>query len=89
MIATVYYSITAASSLSDLPAWNDVQGFFRLMGICIFSINGIGVTLPVENNMRKPKYFKTVLLWGERFVRIATDYIYVKYSSALVHSIHN
>ncbi|XP_039764315.1 proton-coupled amino acid transporter-like protein pathetic [Pararge aegeria] len=44
------------------------HGLLRFLGICIYSINGIGVTLPIENNMRRPVYFRAVLQWGMPFV---------------------
>ncbi|XP_034837495.1 proton-coupled amino acid transporter-like protein pathetic [Maniola hyperantus] len=68
VLTTMYYSISVAADLNKRPAWKSMHGLFRFLGICLYSINGIGVALPIENNMRRPEYFRTVLQWGMPFV---------------------
>ncbi|XP_049882254.1 proton-coupled amino acid transporter-like protein pathetic isoform X2 [Pectinophora gossypiella] len=62
--ATVYYSLQVAPSLSTVPSWKGALGFFEFSGIAIFSMEGIGVSLPIENNMKDPKQFPKVLCAG-------------------------
>ncbi|XP_028174732.1 proton-coupled amino acid transporter-like protein pathetic isoform X2 [Ostrinia furnacalis] len=61
VVATVYYSLRQAPPISEVPAWKNPYGFFEFCGIAIFSMEGIGVSLPIENNMKNPKQFPLVL----------------------------
>ncbi|VVC96796.1 unnamed protein product [Leptidea sinapis] len=56
VVATVYYSITEAKSIQAAPAWKGLEGFFRSCGVCMYSLDGVSIALPVENNMREPQY---------------------------------
>ncbi|XP_004924909.2 proton-coupled amino acid transporter-like protein pathetic [Bombyx mori] len=64
VIATVVYSLRSAPDISTVPAWKDVIGFFEFCGIVVFSMEGIGVSLPIENNMKEPKKFPIILSAG-------------------------
>ncbi|XP_013178442.1 PREDICTED: proton-coupled amino acid transporter 2-like [Papilio xuthus] len=64
VIATVVYSLRVAPKISEVPAWKDALGFFEFCGIVVFSMEGVGVSLPIENNMRDPKKFPKVLCAG-------------------------
>ncbi|KAJ8708047.1 hypothetical protein PYW08_010413 [Mythimna loreyi] len=64
VVATIVYSQRTAPKISEVPAWKDVIGFFEFCGIVVFSMEGIGVSLPIENNMRNPKQFPIVLVGG-------------------------
>jgi hypothetical protein len=65
VVATVIYSMRIAPPISESPAWKDPIGFFEFCGIVIFSMEGIGVSLPIENNMKNPKQFPIVLSAGK------------------------
>ncbi|XP_068624509.1 proton-coupled amino acid transporter-like protein pathetic [Battus philenor] len=64
VIATVVYSLKVAPKISTVPAWKDALGFFEFCGIVVFSMEGVGVSLPIENNMKDPKQFPKVLCAG-------------------------
>ena len=69
VIATIVYSQRTAPKISEMPAWKDVIGFFEFCGIVVFSMEGIGVSLPIENNMKNPKQFPMVLCGGKSTFR--------------------
>ncbi|CAH0697804.1 unnamed protein product [Spodoptera exigua] len=64
VVATIVYSQQTAPKISEVPAWKDVIGFFEFCGIVTFSMEGVGVSLPIENNMKNPKQFPMVLFAG-------------------------
>ncbi|XP_053620931.1 proton-coupled amino acid transporter-like protein pathetic [Plodia interpunctella] len=64
VVATVVYSLRVAPPISEVPSWKNALGFFEFCGISIFSMEGIGVSLPIENNMKNPKQFPLVLCCG-------------------------
>ncbi|KAJ0170544.1 hypothetical protein K1T71_013915 [Dendrolimus kikuchii] len=64
VVATVVYGLRKAENISTVPAWKDVIGFFEFCGIVVFSMEGIGVSLPIENNMKDPTQFPFVLCAG-------------------------
>ncbi|XP_047999775.1 proton-coupled amino acid transporter-like protein pathetic [Leguminivora glycinivorella] len=66
--ATTIYSLTSIEDLNKRPAWKDYQGFFRFLGTCIYSVQGVTITLPLENNMRSPHHFSTVSQFGMSLV---------------------
>ncbi|XP_047037577.1 proton-coupled amino acid transporter 4-like [Helicoverpa zea] len=58
VLTTLYYSlITLNANITDRYAWKNIHGFFRIAGICMYTTSGICVALPVENNMKRPRYF--------------------------------
>ncbi|CAH2987442.1 unnamed protein product [Chilo suppressalis] len=61
VVATVIYALRVAPPISQAPGWKDTVGFFEFCGIAVFSMEGIGVSLPIENNMKNPKQFPMVL----------------------------
>ncbi|CAK1594853.1 unnamed protein product [Parnassius mnemosyne] len=68
-IATVYYaSKSATMSPLDFPAFKNLGGFLEFLGVCVFSMEGIGVTLAIENNMQEPKKIGLVLAAGMSIV---------------------
>ncbi|XP_075987497.1 proton-coupled amino acid transporter-like protein pathetic [Anticarsia gemmatalis] len=64
VIATVVYALEIAPDVSERPAWKNFVGFFEFCGVVVFSMEGIGVSLPIENNMKNPKRFPIVLCVG-------------------------
>ncbi|CAG4974971.1 unnamed protein product [Colias eurytheme] len=68
--ATVVYGLRSAPPISTVPAWKDAVGFFEFCGIVVFSMEGIGVILPIENNMENPKKSPIVIGLGMTIVLI-------------------
>ncbi|KOB52303.1 Amino acid transporter, partial [Operophtera brumata] len=82
----VYFSISEADYITDRPSWKSFHGLARFSGVCFFSIDGVGVTLTVENNMRTPKYFSVVLQYGKYFSVVLQ---YGKYFSVVLQYVRN
>ncbi|XP_013178476.1 PREDICTED: proton-coupled amino acid transporter 2-like [Papilio xuthus] len=70
VLIAVYYSILY-KTYEYRPAWKSVRGLFRFCGVCIYSLDGIGVALPIENYMTKPQYFHLVVQWGMSIVLVS------------------
>ncbi|CAK1549219.1 unnamed protein product [Leptosia nina] len=68
VVATLIYSLQSAQPIKNVPAWKDAIGFFEFCGIVVFSMEGIGVSLPIENNMKDPKQFPLVIASGMSIV---------------------
>ncbi|XP_061713029.1 proton-coupled amino acid transporter-like protein pathetic isoform X1 [Cydia pomonella] len=63
--STIYYGSKAATkSPSEFPLIKDAKGFFEFLGVCIFSMEGIGMSIPIENHMKEPKKFPLVICTG-------------------------
>ncbi|CAG9572636.1 unnamed protein product [Danaus chrysippus] len=63
--ATVYYAIRhSTKSPFEFEAFKTASGLFEFMGVCVFSMEGVGVTLAIENNMEQPKKITLVLAGG-------------------------
>ncbi|XP_073965731.1 proton-coupled amino acid transporter-like protein pathetic [Choristoneura fumiferana] len=62
--ATLFYSISLKKNITERPKWKSFQGLFRFLGTCFYSIHGIPIALPLENSMKSPKHFITVLQCG-------------------------
>ncbi|KAL4714446.1 hypothetical protein ACJJTC_017741 [Scirpophaga incertulas] len=56
-IICLYYICIDFPSLSDRPMSVDIGKLPLFIGTVIFAMEGIGVVLPVENNMAKPQHF--------------------------------
>ncbi|CAH2061781.1 unnamed protein product, partial [Iphiclides podalirius] len=68
-LATIYYGTkTAKRSPLDFPAFKNLAGLLEFLGVCVFSMEGVGVTLAIENNMQNPKKIGTVLTGGMSIV---------------------
>ncbi|XP_021192723.2 proton-coupled amino acid transporter-like protein pathetic isoform X1 [Helicoverpa armigera] len=64
VIATIAYSLKIAPPIDEVPGWKNAMGFFEFSGVVVFSMEGVGVALPIENNMKEPKRFIVVLCAG-------------------------
>ncbi|XP_063618688.1 proton-coupled amino acid transporter-like protein pathetic [Cydia splendana] len=63
--STVYYGSQAATkSPTEFPLIKDTEGFFEFLGVCVFSMEGMGMSLPIENHMTEPKKFPLVICTG-------------------------
>ncbi|XP_066602503.1 proton-coupled amino acid transporter-like protein pathetic isoform X2 [Prorops nasuta] len=54
---TFYYIFTDLPKIDDIPnfsSWSELPFFF---GTAIFALEGIGVVMPLENNMKTPTHF--------------------------------
>ncbi|XP_077862167.1 proton-coupled amino acid transporter 1-like, partial [Saccoglossus kowalevskii] len=49
------------TDISSLPLFDTVANFPIFFGTAVFSYEGIGVVLPVENKMKHPRHFKKTL----------------------------
>ncbi|KAL0859784.1 hypothetical protein ABMA27_010138 [Loxostege sticticalis] len=68
-LATVYYGMYLHTiSPLDFKAFHSMAGLFELMGVCVFSVEGVGVTLVIENSMQEPRRFPVVLIAGMSIV---------------------
>ncbi|XP_048000004.1 proton-coupled amino acid transporter-like protein pathetic isoform X2 [Leguminivora glycinivorella] len=64
-VSTVYYGSAAATkSPIDFPLVKSFEGFFEFLGVCVFSMEGVGVSMPIENHMTNPRKFPLVLVGG-------------------------
>lgn len=71
--ATVYYGLEIVQernvTLASIPAWIDLSGFFQFCGVVVFSMECVGVVLPIENNMKHPNHFPIALISGKYIVK--------------------
>lgn len=68
---TMYYIFTDLPSLDDRPKMADLHKLPMFFGTVIFALEGIGVVMSLENNMKSPSHFlgcPGVLNFGMGFV---------------------
>ncbi|CAG9761643.1 unnamed protein product [Ceutorhynchus assimilis] len=68
---TFYYIFTDLPSLDSRPAYESITKLPMFFGTAIFALEGIGVVMPLENNMKNPRHFigcPGVLNFGMFFV---------------------
>ncbi|CAF4906114.1 unnamed protein product [Pieris macdunnoughi] len=68
VVATIVYGLRTAPPIATVPGWKDALGFFEFCGIVVFSMEGIGVILPIENNMQNPQQYLMVITCGMTIV---------------------
>ncbi|CAB0003520.1 unnamed protein product [Nesidiocoris tenuis] len=71
MVITLYYVFSSLGDSHDVPAFTSVQQLPIFFGTAIFALEGIGVVMPLENNMKTPNHFigcPGVLNFGMGFV---------------------
>lgn len=66
VIATVVYGVKSAPPVSEMPVFTDFMKFFEFSGIVVFSMEGVGVALPIENTMKNPRKYYIVLIAGKQ-----------------------
>ncbi|XP_045457265.1 proton-coupled amino acid transporter-like protein pathetic [Melitaea cinxia] len=67
--ATIYYAVKMAEMTPfEFPIFKTVAGLFEFMGVCVFSMEGVGVTLAIENSMEEPRKIPIVLAGGMTIV---------------------
>ncbi|KAG6462275.1 proton-coupled amino acid transporter-like protein pathetic [Manduca sexta] len=70
-IATVYFAVKSANiSPLEMSFFKSVPGVFEFIGVCGFSMDGVGVILTIENSMTEPKKLPTVLIGGMTLVML-------------------
>lgn len=91
---TFYYIFSDLPSISERPAIANVSTFPAFFGTAIFALEGIGVVMPLENNMQNPNHFigcPGVLNTGMFFVVLlyaSTGFFgYLKYGEEVAGSI--
>lgn len=57
MAITMYYVLTDAPSVTERPYFSSVTQLPLFFGTAIFALEGIGVVMPLENNMKTPTHF--------------------------------
>ncbi|XP_075987498.1 proton-coupled amino acid transporter-like protein pathetic [Anticarsia gemmatalis] len=86
--STVRYADSRAPPLSEMPAWKNFIGFFEFCGVVVYSMEGFGICLPIENNMKEPKKFPIVLCFGMAvvvfFVAMTGFYGYWGYGETVI-----
>lgn len=88
---TMYYIFTDLPSLDERPAMADLHKLPMFFGTVIFALEGIGVVMSLENNMKSPSHFlgcPGVLNFGMGFVVALYALVgfsgYLKYGDATV-----
>ncbi|XP_053620915.1 proton-coupled amino acid transporter-like protein pathetic isoform X2 [Plodia interpunctella] len=71
IITTMFYSMSEARSLKQRPPWKSVSGTFKFLGICLYSMDGFTLVLPIENNMKSPHHVRFVIHCGMAIVFLA------------------
>ncbi|KAJ0170588.1 hypothetical protein K1T71_013959 [Dendrolimus kikuchii] len=70
-MSTVYYGAKAAAmSPFEFPAFKTSTGLIEFIGVCVFSMEGVGVTLAIENHMTEPKKMPLVVAMGMTIVMV-------------------
>ncbi|XP_067900019.1 proton-coupled amino acid transporter 1 isoform X2 [Heterodontus francisci] len=68
-LTLIYWHIfTSASYVNDLPPVAGWKSYAMFFGTAIFAFEGIGVVLPLENQMEKPDKFPVILYSGMAIV---------------------
>ncbi|XP_065056336.1 proton-coupled amino acid transporter 1-like [Rhopilema esculentum] len=70
LVGTYQYLFFHLKNPNDFPALAPPREFPLFFGIAVFAYEGIGIVLPVENKMRKPKDFFWVLDFSMGFVAL-------------------
>ncbi|XP_013134447.1 PREDICTED: proton-coupled amino acid transporter 1-like [Papilio polytes] len=67
--ATIYYGCKFSKvGIFEMPIFKGLPGLLEFLGVCVFSMEGVGVTMAIENNMKEPKKIGRVLLFGMSIV---------------------
>ncbi|XP_078407210.1 proton-coupled amino acid transporter 1 [Cetorhinus maximus] len=68
LVLIYWYIFTSATYTNDLPPVAGWKSYAMFFGTAIFSFEGIGVVLPLENHMAKPQKFPVILYSGMAIV---------------------
>ncbi|XP_049881977.1 proton-coupled amino acid transporter-like protein pathetic [Pectinophora gossypiella] len=69
------YSIAEIGDISLRPAFKDINGLFNFAGVFLFSIDGLGISLSIENNMYRPKYFPLITWFAMTIVVLSVTVV--------------
>lgn len=57
VIISIYYTVIDIPSVNDRPIIADLEKLPMFFGTVIFALEGIGVVMSLENNMKNPSHF--------------------------------